>query len=56
MDDRTRLVLESVSEGVWNEGKGVLQLRQCFFCCVAPGNEHHENCPVRVAREVLEDS
>lgn len=33
---------------------GSIEIRQCSFCCVAPGNEHHEDCPVRLARELKE--
>ena len=56
MDDRARLVIEAVAEGVWQQHDGgFFAYSQCAFCCVGPHSEHDDHCPVRIARGILED-
>jgi hypothetical protein len=57
-EEKVKLILDRVSEGVWDSKGGTVDelfhITQCVFCCVSPESEHHEHCPVRLARE-LED-
>jgi hypothetical protein len=56
MDDRARLVIEAVAQGVWQQHDGgFFAWSQCTFCCVSPESQHDDDCPVRIAKEILED-
>jgi hypothetical protein len=50
-EERVRKVEERVAQGVWDTQQfgNERVRRQCHFCCVAPGNDHDETCPVRLA-------
>jgi hypothetical protein len=55
-DERVRRVVERVAQGVWRETTAFEQVfRQCVFCCVAPGCDHDETCPVREAQAVTNE-
>jgi len=55
MDKQIRTVLERVADGVWeHHGRGWIGIKQCAFCCRSPEAEHEKDCPVRLAREILE--
>lgn len=55
--EKIDLILDRLSEGVWDSKGGTIDelfhLTQCVFCYVSPDwHEHHEHCPVRLAREL----
>jgi len=61
LDEKVREVLETVAQGVWcqqtqtsREGHIIGVFSQCAFCYVAPHSLHDKDCPVMLAREVLD--
>lgn len=60
MDERIKGILERLSEGVWNSKGGTVDelfhITQCVFCYVSPESKHSDWCPVRVAKEILEEN
>lgn len=53
MNANTRKVLETVASGVWVNVTNLTN--QCAFCWVAPHSEHADDCPVRLARQELDE-
>ena len=53
--DKAQLVVERVAEGVWHEVNSTISYMQCAFCRVGPGSEHDDHCPVKIAKEIMED-
>lgn len=59
MHERIKTILEAVSGGAWAVFDGPVGhscRRQCVFCTVAPGFEHADWCPVKMAQQVLEEN
>jgi hypothetical protein len=60
--EEVRQIIEQIAEGVWNTNSNSalgVALKSCHFCCVSATsstNEHAEWCPVRMSREMLENS
>lgn len=56
VDERVYKILHRLMLGAWEVHKSKLgDFRQCHFCCVSPYSEHKEDCPVRLAREVMNE-
>jgi len=56
-EEKIHVVLNRVSEGVWQQhDHGFLRISQCTFCCVSTESEHEEFCPVRLAKELMNES
>lgn len=54
MDDKTQQILERVAEGVWcQQSNDLFSWSQCAFCFTGPHSEHDKDCPVRIARDIL---
>ena len=56
--DKAQLVVERVAEGVLNKIEGGMKghfITQCAFCCRSHESEHDDHCPVKIAKEIMED-
>jgi len=58
--EEVRQIIDQIADGVWDTHESNLGgFTQCHFCKVgqhAPTSEHAEWCPVRMSREILENS
>ena len=53
---KAQLVLERIAEGVWCQYDAEFYAyHQCAFCCVSPESEHDDHCPVKIAKEILDE-
>ena len=56
INNRVYYVLQWIAKGVWRDNKSSIgNLRQCYFCHRSPQSTHVDDCPVRIAKEVLSE-
>lgn len=55
-DNRTKSDLKWLSNGLWSNGKPRIgKVSHCQFCNTSADTYHDDDCPVQIARELLEE-
>jgi hypothetical protein len=51
-EEKIQEVLDRVAEGVWGQSNLGFYTKECAFCYASIIDDHDEDCPVRLAREL----